>query len=105
MKRAGKILKYLCFLAILTAGLFKTNEIMAPKFTYANSNWPSTATISGFYDMKPDTVDVLFLGSSHAFEDINTGMLWDEHGMASFILSGSMQPMELWFVYNFEMIL
>ena len=34
-------------------------------------------------------VDALVLGSSHAFEDVNTGTLWGEYGMASYILAGS----------------
>lgn len=42
---------------------------------------------------------VLVLGSSHAFEDFNTGTLWDEYGMASYVLGGSMQP--LWNSYYY----
>lgn len=52
-----------------------------------------------FYELEDDTVDVLFLGSSHAFEDYNTSVLWDEYGMASYILGGSMQPM--WNTYYY----
>ncbi len=46
-----------------------------------------------FYDQEENTVDVLILGSSHAFEDFNTGTLWDEYGMSSYVLAGSEQPM------------
>lgn len=41
----------------------------------------------------------MILGSSHAFEDFNTGTLWDEYGMASYILAGSVQP--LWNTYYY----
>ena len=95
MKKAGKILKYLCFLAILTAGLFKTNEIMAPKFTYANSNWPSTATISGFYDMEPDTVDVLFLGSSVMVNAFSPQQIYNDTGIRSYNLGSGHQSIFL----------
>lgn len=49
-------------------------------------------SLNVFYELEDDTVDVLFLGSSHAFEDFNTSVLWDEYGMASYVLGGSMQP-------------
>ena len=45
------------------------------------------------YELEDDTVDVLILGSSHAFENFNTATLWDEYGMSSYILAGSVQPM------------
>ena len=40
-----------------------------------------------------EPVDVLFLGSSHVFETYNTSVLWDEYGIASYVLGGSVQPM------------
>ena len=45
-----------------------------------------------FYTLKEDSVDVLVLGSSHAFENINTGFLFDSYGIAAYVLSGSVQP-------------
>ena len=39
-----------------------------------------------------DTIDLLVLGSSHAFENINTETLWDDRGIASFVYGGSVQP-------------
>ena len=82
-----------CFLLLLVTILWGTNRIF--KFKYGDGIYDLTK----FYQLEDDTVDVLILGSSHAFEDINTGLLWDEHGMASFILSGSMQPM--WNTYYY----
>ncbi len=48
--------------------------------------------MEAFYQQKKDTVDVLFVGSSHIYCDVNTGILWDEYGMASFDLGGAEQP-------------
>ena len=52
-----------------------------------------------FYQQKANTVDVLVLGSSHAFEGVNTGVLWDDAGISSYILAGSIQPM--WNTYYY----
>jgi hypothetical protein len=46
-----------------------------------------------FYKLPKNTVDVLILGSSHAFVDINPAVLFSEYGITAFILAGSAQPM------------
>ncbi len=48
--------------------------------------------IESFYLQKDDTVDVLFMGNSHTYCNINTGVLWDEYGIAGFNLGGAEQP-------------
>lgn len=48
--------------------------------------------MEAFYKQKDETVDVLFLGSSHVYCDIATGVLWDNYGMASFDLGGAEAP-------------
>ncbi len=55
--------------------------------------------VTKFYELEDNSVDVLILGSSHAFEDFNTGTLWDEYGLSSFVLAGSIQP--LWNTYYY----
>lgn len=52
-----------------------------------------------FYKQQAGTVDVLCLGSSHAYTDINPAVLWDEYGMASYDLASSNQP--LWNSYYY----
>lgn len=56
-------------------------------------------SLTKFYELENNTVDVLILGSSHAFEHFNTGTLWDEYGMASYVLAGSAQP--IWNTYYY----
>ena len=48
--------------------------------------------IEMLYKQEKDTIDVLILGSSHAFENINTAVLFDSYGIASYVLAGSVQP-------------
>lgn len=51
------------------------------------------------YQQQENSVDVLVLGSSHAFEDVNTEILYDEYGIAAYVLAGSVQP--LWNTYYY----
>lgn len=48
--------------------------------------------IESFYLQEENTVDALFMGNSHTYCNINTGVLWDEYGVAGFNLGGAEQP-------------
>lgn len=87
------VIRITCFLVILTMILWYANKIF--KFKYGDGIYSMTK----FYELEDNTVDVLFLGSSHAFESFNTGTLWDEYGMSTYVLGGSVQPM--WNTYYY----
>lgn len=55
--------------------------------------------MQAYYLQKENTVDVLLLGSSHIYCDVNTGVLWDEYGISAFDLGGAEQP--FWNSYYF----
>lgn len=48
--------------------------------------------LKSFYKQKEDTVDALFVGSSHVYCDISTGVLWDQKGIAAYDLGGAEAP-------------
>ena len=48
--------------------------------------------IRNLYKHEKNSIDVLFLGSSHVFLDVNTQVLFNDYGIASYILAGSFQP-------------
>lgn len=52
-----------------------------------------------FYEQEDNTVDVLVLGSSHAYQGINTAVLWKEYGIAAYDLGGAAQP--IWNTYYY----
>lgn len=80
------VLGIVCFVLLLAGVLWYANRTLSLKYG------DGIYSLTKFYQLEEDSVDVLVLGSSHAFENINTGILWDEYGMASFILGGSRQP-------------
>jgi len=64
-------------------------------FKYGDGIYP----LKLFYEQQENSIDVICFGSSHIFENVNTGTLWDEYGIASFDLCGSVQP--LWNTYYY----
>lgn len=87
------LIRSVCFLLLLAMTLCYTNKIL--KIKYLDGVYDVTA----FYELENDTVDVLILGSSHAYQNINTGTLWSEYGIASYILGSANQP--VWNSYYF----
>ncbi|MBQ9612859.1 MAG: hypothetical protein IJV14_09755 [Lachnospiraceae bacterium] len=52
-----------------------------------------------FYYQPKDTIDVVFMGTSHTHCNINTAWLWEEEGVAGYDLSGAEQP--IWMTYYY----
>ena len=48
--------------------------------------------MKAFYKQPEGSVDALFVGSSHIFCHVNTGVLWDEYGISGYDLAGAEQP-------------
>lgn len=87
------VIRIICFIVLLGMVLGYVNKVFKVKFD------EGIYGVTTFYELEDNTVDVLFLGSSHAFIDVNPGVLWDEYGIASYALGGAAQPM--WNTYYY----
>ena len=59
----------------------------------------STFKVDSFYELEDNTVDVLVIGSSHAYQGINTAVLWEEYGYSAFNFCGAAQ--QIWNTYYY----
>lgn len=53
----------------------------------------------GLYWQEENSIDVMFLGTSHVHCNVNTGLLYDSYGITSYDYSGAEQP--LWMTYYY----
>jgi len=86
MKRAIKVILFCLIFTILFGKVYRI------------LSWKDTAgdyysAMDSFYKLEENTVDVLFLGSSHCYCSINNALLWDKYGMSSFNLAISGQDL------------
>ena len=51
--------------------------------------------IRSFYTIPRNTLDVLVLGSSHAYYGFQPGVLWDEYGISSHVMGSNKQSVEV----------
>lgn len=85
--------KTVCFLLVLALVLGRVNAILALK------SFDGLHPMQQFYEQEKDSVDLLLLGSSHAFVNIDPGILWEEYGIPAYDLGGGIQP--FWNTYYF----
>lgn len=85
------VIRIIVFVCLLGCILGKLNNIF--KYKYADGIY----SMKKFYELDKNSVDVLVLGSSHAFENINTSILWNDYGIAAYDLCASAQP--IWNTY------
>ena len=74
----------------LTVSLAYICRMLTPKH-FANEYWPETTTVLEFYQLEEESVDVLFLGTSHAVSAFLPQELYDRYGITSYNLSTELQ--------------
>lgn len=90
MKKIMYITAVACSFVLLSLFLYK--------FTLDRTS-PGCIQLADFYRLEENTVDVLFIGSSHVYYSINTCLLYDNYGVASYLLATPAQP--AWISYYF----
>ena len=83
------------FLAILLASLLLINSVLEGKYILRNSKWPTTSTYRQFYQMEPNSVDVLFLGSSLVVNAFAPQEIYNDYGIRSYNLASEQQSIFL----------
>ena len=89
-KRLKTAVKFISFTLIACMLVLAVNEWMRPKF-YFDGIWSPTNTYKDFYKLDKNSVDVLFLGSSHAITAFNPQVIYDNYGITSYNLSSEQQ--------------
>ena len=90
------VLKTVIFCFLVAVIVVRTGNILTLKGKEYLAYY-SSVQHSEFYDMKKDTVDVLFLGTSHSYCGFSPQDFYDLHGIRSYNLGTSRQS--LWLSY------
>lgn len=94
VKRIAGIIGFiLIFLLILR----EAGEVLMHK--QIEGRWNMTAKVAGFYNEEPNSLDVIFFGSSHAYCSIDPKIFYRETGLNSYIFTTQQQP--LWISYHY----
>lgn len=66
--------------------------------------YDNTRKERGFYAEPKNSLDIVFVGSSHLFSTIIPDILWEEHGITSYVFGGSEQPFSISYYYIMEVL-
>ncbi|MBR5635584.1 MAG: hypothetical protein IKW81_01470 [Pseudobutyrivibrio sp.] len=86
------IAKGLCFILIVGLLVHGINKVLVPKF-YVSNMWPTTSGLKGFYQMDENSIDVIYIGSSHSATTFIPQVVYDTNGITSYNLSCEQQNM------------
>ena len=86
LRTAGLLLLILCIL------LHAADQMLVLKGV-ENRYYSAASTYGGFYHMRKNTVDVLFLGTSNTYCAFSPDELYRRYGIRSYNLAGSQQSM------------
>jgi hypothetical protein len=90
MKKSN-ILKSIALFLLFNIVLVLSIDRMA----YVLREKEGTNTWDNFEALEPDSVDVIFIGTSHQFCTINPDLLYEEYGINSFMLATSAQTVPM----------
>lgn len=90
-KKAIKIVaKIVLFPLVFVLTFSGVQSIMQVKWAWDQN--PASLITSQFYDVPENSIDVLFLGTCNTYNSINTMVLWEDHGIASYDFGCPDQP-------------
>lgn len=94
-----KLLRVICFLVILTIGIVLLGDVVRPKRAteIAVENYHDEH--SGLYELEKNTLDVLYIGSSHMFSSISPEDIFKNHGITGYVQASSCQ--KVWQSYYY----
>ena len=84
------LLSSLLILVLVTVGL---TRLLTPKRHDTGSTWGQ------FLQEHENSMDVLFFGSSLVYCDVVPAVLWEETGLASYVMAGPEQPIPMSYYY------
>ena len=85
-------IKFVAFVTVTCLCVAFVNQLLKPKYYYIEQ-WPTTNTYKDFYKLPKNSVDVLFMGSSHVVTALNPQCIYDEYGIVSYNLGCEQQSL------------
>ena len=86
----------LCVLALVSTA----TAILKPK--RLEMPYDNTRKERGFYAEPENSLDIVFVGSSHLFSTVIPDVLWEEYGITSYVFGGNEQPFSISYYYIME---
>lgn len=91
MKHIVKLAKGILFVVILVILFFKVQDLFQVKWVWTmerTETSPTTSTWTEFRSLEENSIDILFLGTSHVYHAIDPMYIYEQSGITSYALCG-----------------
>ena len=95
MKKGKNAVKIVAFLAIFLAIFWQVQEMVTPIWDLPYEGERQRRTVAGFYAEAPNSLEVLWLGTSHMQYGVSPMHIYEKTGIRSYNLGTSVQSMAL----------
>lgn len=93
MKKLRELFAVILALCIFAGMTYSAGRLLLPVRTVFGATWDQ------FRQEEPDSLDVLFFGSSVVYCDVVPAVVWKESGLSSYVMAGPEQPMPVTYHY------
>lgn len=97
--KISHVVKLYFFVSVLILLLTFSSILFREKQTNNRLKESTTDWINEFYELPENSLDLLFLGTSHSFCSFDPNQLWNETGITAYNLSSSAQDMNATLLY------
>lgn len=97
MRTAKRIFAILIFILLFAGILSQASDLLMHK--QIEGRWNMTAKVYGFFNEEPNSLDVIFFGSSHMYCSLDPNVLQEREGLRSYVFTTQQQP--LWITYHY----
>lgn len=91
MGKVRTITKNIILLALIGAIVVSSDRLMMPKNYVQTTEWIATSNAKGLYDLDQNSVDVLFIGTSHCYSSFSPQELYNKYNITSYNLGTGIQ--------------
>lgn len=91
MKTIIKLAKGILFTVILVVLFFKVQDLFQVKWVWTmerTETSPTTSTWTEFHSLEDNSIDVLFLGTSHVYHAVDPMYIYEKSGITTYALCG-----------------
>lgn len=97
MKKCISIIKILLLVLSSLILCLYLSAVFRPRKTELPND--TTNKVNGFYALEENSMDVLFLGTSHTYYGFNPSILYMKTGLSSYVFAGECQPASVTYHY------
>ena len=83
MGKVRTISKCIILLALIGIMAASSVRLMMPKNYVQTTEWIATSNTKGFYDLNKNSVDVIFIGTSHCYSSFSPQELYNKYNITS----------------------